>query len=366
MKRRVSVKFYLWQREHLHLHWFRPAVDCEYWRAPGSVSSRSAVVLLHIGLAVSLILYGLSQVPRLERPITPVQQWLAVTAQSLGTQAPIKVSYDMNVSGHRVEATTVAQLVQYFEDNNYNLAAVKKEDAVVPRVFLNKLPEDFDAASPDARKEIFMQTMLPLIMQANGEIEADREKLKAIHAKRQADEPLSWVEKRWLKRIAAQYQVDMKGNYVERLLTRVAPVPNALALSQAALESGWGTSRFAVVGNAMFGVWTWKKSDMGVLPLRRDADKTHRIKAYDTLKDSVRDYMLTLNTHRGYREFRTMRHNMMQKNNINSAQLANTLIRYSTMREKYIAKLHYLIKKNDLNALEDAQFPPTTVLAATQ
>ena len=132
-------------------------------------------------------------------------------------------------------------------------------------------------------------------------------------------------------------------------------IPPALALAQAAEESGWGTSRFVIEGNALFGQWT-VEGDRGIVPARRDADRSHKIKAFETLLDAVRAYARNLNTHRAYRKLRTQRQRMrLDGTPIRGRRLIETLTSYSERGVDYVKDLRAIMTVNKLDGLDAAK-----------
>jgi uncharacterized FlgJ-related protein len=134
---------------------------------------------------------------------------------------------------------------------------------------------------------------------------------------------------------------------------RVDIIPPSLALAQAAEESGWGTSRFADVGNALFGQWTWSE---GIAPLeQREGKGDYRIAKFDSPLDSVRAYMLNLNTHAAYRSLRERRREMrVRGDQLSGWELAETLTSYSERGAAYVETLHTIMRVNRLAATDSA------------
>ena len=134
---------------------------------------------------------------------------------------------------------------------------------------------------------------MPLILQENNNIKLDRIKLFKIINKNKNTE----LEKKWLRKKYKQYGVNNKD--ISVLKMRMDVVPISMALAQAAKETGWGTSRFAQEGNALFGQWTW--SGEGLKPKDADKDKGHKVMKFNILQASVRAYQRNLNTHKSYK-----------------------------------------------------------------
>ena len=163
-----------------------------------------------------------------------------------------------------LDASIVASL---FEDLNYDLSKVRKSKKVKP-FYISLLPKDISLIEDTKeRKELFIRIVLPLILQENEKIKEDREKLFKVLAKKSN----SKQERNWLKRKFKEYKI--KNSDISELKVRMDIVPVSLSIAQAAIESGWGTSRFALVGNALYGLWTW--SDNGLKPLENDGDSDH-------------------------------------------------------------------------------------------
>ena len=164
-------------------------------------------------------------------------------------------------------------------------------------------------------------------------------------------------ERVWLKRRFKEYKIEDKD--LAKLKMRMDIIPVSIALAQAANESGWGTSRFALEGNALFGQWTWSKKD-GILPADQDSDKNHRILQFQILKASVRAYKNNLNTHNAYKEFREVRAKLRQEDKqITGLDLTKYLKNYAQIGEKYVAILEDIIVKNSLTDFDKAILLPT-------
>ena len=180
-----------------------------------------------------------------------------------------------------------------FDDLDYDLAGVRAGQKVKP-IYLMKLPKDLKTlGDTKMKRELFIKIVLPLILDENQKIMDDRKKLFKILAKN-----FNTVgEKVWLKRRFREYKIEDQD--LSKLKIRMDIIPVSIALAQAANESGWGTSRFALEGNALFGQWTWSKK--GISPANKDPDKTHKILQFQILKASVRAYKNNLNTHSAYK-----------------------------------------------------------------
>ena len=235
-----------------------------------------------------------------------------------------------------------------FTDLEYTLERVRAGQQVKP-IYFTKLPKDLKALGDTTKKkELFIQIVLPLILAENQKILEDREKLFKILEKSFN----SIGERVWLKRRFKEYKIE--DSDLAELKTRMDIIPVSLAIAQAAIESGWGTSRFALEGNALFGQWTWGKK--GIEPKQKDANKKFKILNFQILRASVRAYKNNLNTNNGYKEFREARALLRQNDEkISGLKLAKYLFRYAATGKEYTASLEKSIKINSLDDFDEAK-----------
>jgi len=256
-------------------------------------------------------------------------------------------------TGVRLKASVLYQL---FEDTNYKLNDVRKNKVAKP-VEIGKLPYELkDIQSVKKRKELFIQIVLPLILEENNKILLDRKKLFAILNKNNN----SKSDNEWLNKKFKQYGISNKD--LPTLKRRMDIIPPSMAIAQAAKETGWGTSRFALEGNALFGQWTY--TDKGIKPAAADAGTTHKVMMFNVLKSSVRAYARNLNTHRSYLKLRYVR--AIQRDNIgklNSLELVEYLDRYAETGKKYTVILKKIIEQNSLTDFDDVRILPTSEAA---
>jgi len=239
-----------------------------------------------------------------------------------------------------------------FEDLGYDLKGIRAGQKVKP-IYLTKLPKDLKTLGNTKKKrELFIKIVLPLILDENEKIQKDREKLFSILNKNFN----TTGERVWLKRRFKEYKIEDKD--LSKLKMRMDIIPVSIALAQAANESGWGTSRFALEGNALFGQWTWSKK--GISPKNQDPDKTHKVLQFQVLKASVRAYKNNLNTHNAYKEFREKRAQLSgDSGKFTGLDLAKYLKRYAANGEQYIRILEDIIVKNSLTDFDKANLLPT-------
>ena len=247
-----------------------------------------------------------------------------------------------------LNASVVASL---FEDLDYDLSKIRKGKKVKP-FYISLLPKDLSLIEDTKeRKELFIKIVLPLILHENNKIEKDRKELFRVLAKKSNTKE----EKNWLKWKFKEYKI--KNFDISELKIRMDIVPVSLAIAQAAVESGWGTSRFALEGNALYGQWTW--SDKGLKPLDNDAGD-HRVMRFKILTASIKAYKKNLNTHSGYMEFREARANLRNRNEkVTGLKLTQYLDKYAATGKKYTQELELTIKKNSLSDFENTKLLST-------
>ena len=250
----------------------------------------------------------------------------------------------------RIEASTLNQI---FEEKDYNLSFVRKNKIVKP-FEVGMLPNEIKMMeSSKQRKDLFIKIVLPLILSENNRIKRDRNTLFKILNRSNNTK----TEKDWLNKKFRQYGVVKKD--ITTLNIRMDEIPVSLAIAQAAIETGWGTSRFAIEGNALFGQWTY--SGEGIKPAAADKDTKHKIMTFNVLKASVRAYQRNLNTHSSYKEFRKAR--AIQRDNdekLNSIELANYLDQYAETGSDYIKILKKIINQNNLKDFDNVKILPTS------
>ena len=258
-------------------------------------------------------------------------------------------SKEKNTNTSRLSASTIEQL---FEDTNYSLNQVKKTKLVNIGNNLDHLPKEMQSIeNVKKRKNLFIQIVLPLIIEENTKIKLDRKKLFVILNKNNN----SKFDVEWLKKKFKQYGV-MKNDF-STLKIRMDEIPVSLAIAQAAKETGWGTSRFAQKGNALFGQWTW--SGDGIKPTAADSNSKHKVASFKVLKASVKAYLRNLNTHSSYKRFRKER--AIQRDNnkkLNSLELVKYLDKYAETGIEYTKILSKIITQNSLIDFDDVKILP--------
>ena len=251
----------------------------------------------------------------------------------------------------RLDASTIRQL---FEDTGYKLDEVRKNKLVKP-IALDSFPLEIKMIdNTKKRKELFLQIVLPLVLQENNNIRLDRKRLFSIINKSNNTK----LEKKWLDKKYKQYGIPSKD--LSTLKIRMDEIPVSLALAQAAKETGWGTSRFAQQGNALFGQWTW--SGEGLKPKDSDKNEGHKVMKFNILQASVRAYQRNLNTHKTYREFRLARAQLRDEGmELDSIILSQYLDEYAETGQEYVKILKKIIEQNNLKDFDKAKLLPSSL-----
>ena len=258
---------------------------------------------------------------------------------------------DLETDTVRLDASTIKQL---FEDTDYRLDEVRKKKLVKP-VALTLLPNEIKMIeNTKKRKDLFIQIVLPLILKENNNIRIDRKRLFSIINKSKNTD----LEKKWLEKKYKQYGVPSKDLSILKI--RMDEIPVSLAIAQAAKETGWGTSRFAQEGNALFGQWTW--SGEGLKPKDADKDEGHKVMKFNVLQASVRAYQRNLNTHSTYENFRLARAELRDNGKpLDSVVLSEYLNEYAETGNQYVEVLKKIIKQNNLKDFDEAKLLPSSI-----
>ena len=235
-------------------------------------------------------------------------------------------------------------VLNLFEDLEYDLDRVRNKKLVKP-IYFTRLPKDLnELKSVSRKKETFLQILLPLVVAENESILKDRKYLLKILKKNQTEKNTNWINKKY-----KEYKVSKKN--IDELIEKIDIIPTSIALAQAAKESGWGTSRFALEGNAIFGQWTW--NGKGLEPLDKVDGQKHKIARFPLLRASVKAYITNLNTHSGYKDFRKKRKELRSENrNLSGLDLIHELDNYAQTGKEYTRILEKIIKQNDLDEFE--------------
>jgi len=245
-------------------------------------------------------------------------------------------------------------LEDYFESIAYRWPISGSD--VIPTTLIQSMPADIGTLTDiKKRKTLFIRIMLPIIVAEQQRIRDKRQTLKLALQFNHANNPGNHHLQKELNKLFTEYKISNKLSYQEKgkaLLQRFDELPLALVLAQAAMESGWGTSRFTRVGNSLFGEWTYEKGT-GIVPQGRDPGKTHKIKAFPSLQASIASYVKNINRNNAYKELRQQRSEMRLKQQaLDARKLAQGLQRYSQKGQAYVVSLLQILNSKEFRQIE--------------
>lgn len=273
-------------------------------------------------------------------------------AHMMATPAPLIAQADLIP----LKPPSATALENIFSSEDYTWPP----QGAVPPYAIQSLPYGFNTLDPEEKKTVFFRALLPIVLAENLRIWNQRVFLLQQFGNGRVD-PQSDAGQE-LASIAEQYKVngDLNDPKVrDALLSRVDIVPVALVLAQAAQESGWGTSRFALEGNNLFGIWTWD-TDQGSVPVDRPGDADHLVRIYPDVQTSVRAYLHNINVGFAYVDFRTLRAQMRATGKpLDALALAGALNRYSITGSTYIENIRTMIRSNELANLSNLSLANT-------
>jgi len=278
--------------------------------------------------------------------------WWGIVFQSMSYRA-----HELNV----IAVTTTREMEKEFELIGYHWPPAA--GATIPRMTVKSLPGDLENITDNERKKsLFIRALLPGILAENRHIRTLRNRVQTILKNGLSTTELS--TRQWLYNVMQTYRVkgDIKHPSVQQqLLRRLDEIPPALVLAQAANESGWGTSRFAIEGNNLFGIWTFQR-EKGIIPAARADDMEHTVRAFPNIRASVKAYLYTLNIGKAYKKLRSLRENMRQTHQaLDAITLADGLINYSQRGNEYINEIRSIIERNQLYLLDSVDLYPMDV-----
>ena len=282
---------------------------------------------------------------KLDKPTRETEMEISSNSESSGDKNSV-VKNQVSLS-----ASVISTL---FEDLNYDLKKIRNGGKVKP-FYISLLPKDISKIeNTQERKEFFIKIVLPLILQENENIIKDRKQLFKILSKKFNNNK----DKIWLGKKFKEYKIE--NSDISELKVRMDIIPVSLAIAQAAKESGWGTSRFALEGNALFGQWTY--SDNGLEPKDKEPESDHKIMQFRILTASVKAYKKNLNTHKSYKEFREARMDLRIKNQeLTGTKLTKYLTKYAQTGENYVKIIELIIAQNSLTDFDKAELFSTGV-----
>ncbi|MEH6587053.1 MAG: glucosaminidase domain-containing protein [Halioglobus sp.] len=282
----------------------------------------------------------------------------------------------LSFPGHTQDVIVLANyedVTQWLESEGWWGEEKRSEQLKVPRALITGISPDWRKESQALvvaeKKEIFYRLILPLVIHANEMVLDRRQRMQGISFALEGGKSMSEEDLDFMQNVVVQLRiVDQERamefdagepqwlGLIETALYRLDVIPAGLVLGQAAYESGYGTSRFASAGNALFGQWTY--GGKGLVPEQQRKDLgDHRIASYDWPFDSVRAYYINLSSHPAYEDFRRLRAQQRATGKpLNSMVLADGLISYSERGQKYVDTLKGIMRVNNLTIADDAVF----------
>ena len=228
-------------------------------------------------------------------------------------------------------------------------AEPEREPEVPPQARAD-IPDLQEVTRVSERKQRFFDFLRPVVIAENERLAARRERVLRLLDTLEGGGTLAERDRGWLDTMAQRYRVKTQDplSRARRLARKVDVIPVSLALAQAALESAWGTSRFAQQGNNLFGEWCFTEG-CGIVPKRRPAKATYEVEAFPDVGASVRSYMHNLNSHPAYRPLRDLRAQARaQGREPAGAALADGLVNYAAIGQQYVEHIRGVIRRNGL------------------
>jgi Bax protein len=243
-----------------------------------------------------------------------------------------------------ISPRTADELAGLFRDVSYTLTDVRLGEAVPP-LKVDRVPGDLNTKDGNERKSLFITAILPVVLEVNQRVLADREQLLYLRAKIAAA-PLQMtpIERIWLEDLADRYESSV--DKLDELVRRVDIVPPSMAIAQGGVESGWGTSFAARNGNALFGqIQTGGRHSVSV-PWKPGAGMPQ---PFTDVGEATDAYITNLNTHPAYASFRAERAAMRERGeHPEGYRLIGTLLRYSERGQGYVQFVRQIMRENEL------------------
>ena len=264
----------------------------------------------------------------------------------------------LNSSLNAGEFHNWVDLNKYYKKNNF-IPEILTQENIGHLPIISELPDDFsEIQDVPTKKKLFYLVTLPLIYNTNTSIMQERRMVINIE-KKFARKELNKNETDEIIKLSKKYKLDyseINTKLFRKLKQRINIIPVSLALGQAIIESGWGQSRFATEGNALYGQWTTSE-DKGIIPQDRDEDKTHAVLKFKNLSESVEAYMFNINTHQAYYNFRVIRRiDERIKYTDPISMKVKYLAAYAEIGDKYVDKLELIIASNNLQEFDRFKF----------
>ena len=277
--------------------------------------------------------------------------------------------------GYAVGSLALILFLAHFSLPKQDTPLLPAEPEVTDLVSSTPLPDFVSIEQTPERKKAFVDLLLPMVEQKNNYIQKNRKSLYKMKLQLAEGKPLTEKQLTKLEQLRERYRVRHEtypetARAIEILLLRADIIPSSMVLAQAAIESGWGTSRFAVEAHNLFGQWCYKPG-CGLVPERRPPNATHEVQKFDSVEASVDAYYRNINTHNAYREFRQLRATLRaQDGELTGTELVEGLGKYSGRGDVYINELRTVIRVNDFENLQlsaaDVEPSPMEAIPAPQ
>lgn len=244
------------------------------------------------------------------------------------------------------------EMLEIFKKYEFSVDSFLNDESANLIIF-SSLPDDFmEIKSVNERKKLFINTLLPIIYSENLKILEDRKKILDWWNESQGENFSRDFWPSWLFELSEKYETS--DSNLGNLLMKVDVIPISMALAQAAIESGWGTSRYLREGNAIYGQYTFEK-DKGIRPERRESNEKFFIKKFRNLSESTRSYFKNINTHRAYDDFREERKKLrMNGVKLSGVKLVKFLTSYSERRDEYVKDVENIIQSNNFMKFDNS------------
>ena len=279
--------------------------------------------------------------------------------ESNTTQINYKVK-NLNIENSDTNAMSVDyisranEMLEIFKKYNFSVDRFLKDESANLIIF-SSLPDDFMEIQPvNERKKLFINTLLPIIYAENLKILEDRKKILDWWSESQGENFSRDFWPAWLFELSEKY--DAVDSNLGNLLIKVDVIPISMALSQAAIESGWGTSRYLREGNAVYGQYTFEKNK-GIEPAKRDSSQKFFIRKFENLSESTKSYFKNINTHLAYEGLREeIKKLRMNGEVLSGLKLADFLTSYSERKQEYVKDVKKIIESNNFMKFDNSSF----------
>ena len=233
-----------------------------------------------------------------------------------------------------------------------------KNDLPIARMYFPHIPKNINEFQTQTKKNVFLSILLPIALKGNELVLEERNVMRAAFLSKNIYK-IEYLAKKYkvknFKNINfSNITMSNLSEINKELSIKINKIPISLMLAQSIIESGWGSSRFAQEGNALFGEWTWKKN-VGIKP-KGNLDANFAVKNFKNLLESLNSYILNLNSHPAYsemRKFRALKYKMGKK--ITGYETANFLNKYAEIGFEYVIKIEDMIKSNRLYKFQKAK-----------